>query len=93
MADARAPGKLRLTIIDPVGLGESFAGFMHLADYDELLVTKRIWTEPDQIEQQLADLTQHMENVLQKYLRNEFASIRGVQHICRRSRRSRTACW
>lgn len=69
------PGKLRLTIIDPVGLGESFAGFMHLADYDELLVTKRIWTEPDQIEQQLADLTQHMENVLQKYLRNEFASI------------------
>lgn len=69
------PGKLRLTIIDPVGLGESFAGFMHLADFDELLVTKRIWTEPDQIEQQLADLTQHMENVLQKYLRNEFATI------------------
>jgi energy-coupling factor transporter ATP-binding protein EcfA2 len=69
------PGKLRLTIIDPVGLGESFAGFMHLADFDELLVTKRIWTEPDQIEQQLADLTEHMENVLQKYLRNEFASI------------------
>ena len=69
------PGKLRLTIIDPVGLGESFAGFMHLADFDELLVTQRIWTEPDQIEQQLADLTQHMENVLQKYLRNEFATI------------------
>jgi len=69
------PGKLRLTIIDPVGLGESFAGFMHLADFDELLVTKRIWTEPDHIEQQLADLTQHMENVLQKYLRNEFATI------------------
>ncbi|MBL8850319.1 MAG: hypothetical protein JNG89_11630, partial [Planctomycetaceae bacterium] len=52
------PGKLRLTILDPVGLGESFAGFMHLADFDELLVTTRIWTEPDQIEQQLADLTQ-----------------------------------
>ena len=44
------PGKLRFTILDPVGLGESFAGFMHLADFDELLVTKRIWTEPDQIE-------------------------------------------
>lgn len=69
------PGKLRLTIIDPVGLGESFSGFMHLVDYDEMLVTSRIWTETGQIESRLADLTEHMENVLQKYLRNEFATI------------------
>ncbi|QDU36557.1 FtsK-like domain-containing protein [Maioricimonas rarisocia] len=69
------PGKVRFTIIDPVGLGESFAGFMHLADYDELLVTSRIWTESGHIEARLADLTEHMENVLQKYLRNEFATI------------------
>ena len=40
------PGKVRFTIIDPVGLGENFAAFMHLADYDEPLVTSRIWTEP-----------------------------------------------
>ena len=39
------PGKVRFTIIDPVGLGENFAAFMHLADYNELLVTSRIWTE------------------------------------------------
>ena len=32
------PGKVRFTIIDPVGLGQNFAGFMHLADYDEKLV-------------------------------------------------------
>ncbi|SFI17562.1 FtsK/SpoIIIE domain-containing protein [Planctomicrobium piriforme] len=69
------PGKLRFTIIDPVGLGESFGGFMHLADYDEMLVTSRIWTEANQIESRLADLTEHMENVLQKYLRNEFSTI------------------
>lgn len=69
------PGKLRFTIIDPVGLGESFGGFMHLTDYDELLVTSRIWTEAGQIEARLADLTEHMENVLQKYLRNEFQTI------------------
>ena len=68
-------GKLRFTIIDPVGLGQSFAAFMHLADYDELLVNSRIWTEPGQIDQRLADLTAHMENVIQKYLRNEFATI------------------
>ena len=69
------PGKVRFTIIDPVGLGENFAAFMHLADYDELLVTSRIWTEPAHIEQRLADLTEHMENVIQKYLRNEFETI------------------
>jgi len=68
-------GKVRFTIVDPVGLGENFAGFMHLADYDEQLVTNRIWTEPNQIEARLSDLTEQMENVIQKYLRNEFRSI------------------
>jgi S-DNA-T family DNA segregation ATPase FtsK/SpoIIIE len=69
------PGKVRFTIIDPVGLGKNFSAFMHLADYDEKLVTNRIWTESSHINQRLADLTEHMENVIQKYLRNEFASI------------------
>lgn len=69
------PGKVRFTIIDPVGLGENFASFMHLADYDENLVTARIWTEPTHIEKRLADLTEHMENVIQKYLRNQYKSI------------------
>ena len=67
--------KVRFTIIDPVGLGENFAAFMHLADYQEQLVTSRIWTEPRHIEERLADLSEHMENVIQKYLRNEFATI------------------
>ncbi len=69
------PGRVRFTMIDPVGLGESFAGFMHLADYDEALVGARIWTETEQIEKRLNDLTEHMETVIQKYLRNEFQTI------------------
>lgn len=69
------PGRVRFTILDPVGLGESFAGFMHAGDYQESLVGGRIWTEAGQIRQQLEDLTQHMENVIQKYLRNEFDTI------------------
>jgi S-DNA-T family DNA segregation ATPase FtsK/SpoIIIE len=68
-------GQTRFTIIDPLGLGKHFAGFMHLADHDELLVTSRIWTEPALIEQRLADITEHMELVIQKYLRNEYESI------------------
>lgn len=69
------PGKARFTMIDPVGLGQTFAAFMHLADVDEQLVTSRVWTETQHIEQRLQDLTEHMENVIQKYLRNEYASI------------------
>jgi hypothetical protein len=69
------PAKVRFTIIDPVGLGQSFAAFMHLADHDEALVTSRIWTEHSHIEQRLTDLTAHMENVIQKYLRNQYQTI------------------
>jgi hypothetical protein len=69
------PGKLRFTFIDPIGLGQNVAPFMHLADYDETLVTGKAWTEPQHVEQRLADLTEHMENVIQKYLRNQFATI------------------
>ncbi|MCL2649313.1 MAG: hypothetical protein FWD61_20330, partial [Phycisphaerales bacterium] len=64
-------GRVKFTLFDPVGLGQSFAGFMHLADHDESLVGSRIWTESEHMEQRLSDLTEHMETVIQKYLRNE----------------------
>ncbi len=75
MLTAVPAGKLKCVIIDPVGLGQNFATFMHLADYDKALVTSRIWTEVAHIEQRLTDLTVHMENVIQKYLRNRFADV------------------
>jgi len=69
------PGHVKFTMVDPVGLGQTFAGFMHLADYDETLVNTRIWSEPDQIDQRLNDLTDHLSYVIQKHLRNKFATI------------------
>ncbi|HVM46631.1 MAG TPA: FtsK/SpoIIIE domain-containing protein [Candidatus Acidoferrum sp.] len=69
------PGRLNFTIIDPVGLGQNFAGIMHLADYEEQIINSRIWTQSVQIEQKLADLNEHMEKVIQMYLRNEYATI------------------
>ena len=68
-------GRVRFTVIDPIGRGENFAGFMRLADYEKDLVGGRIWTEQDQIDQRLADMTEHMETVIQKYLRNEYETI------------------
>ena len=72
---AMPAGKLRFTILDPTALGENFAAFMHLNDFDEQLVGGRIWTDAKQIDEQLARLSDHMEKVLQKYLRNEFETI------------------
>lgn len=68
-------GRLSFTVIDPVGLGQSFSGVMHLADYAEYLINSRIWTQTGQIEQRLAELNEHMEKVIQMYLRNEYATI------------------
>lgn len=69
------PGKVAFTIIDPVGLGQNYAGLMHLADFEETLINRRIWTQRDQIEDRLAELNEHVEKVIQMYLRNEYASI------------------
>lgn len=69
------PGRLNFTVIDPVGLGQNFAGIMHLADYEEQLINSRIWTQSSQIEEKLADLNEHMEKVIQMYLRNEYQTI------------------
>jgi hypothetical protein len=69
------PGKLSFIIIDPVGLGQNFASLMHLADYEESQVTSRIWTQASQIEEKLTELNEHMEKVIQMYLRNEYATI------------------
>ena len=69
------PGRLSFTILDPVGLGQSFSGVMHLADYAEHLINSRIWTQSSQFEERLAALNEHMEKVIQMYLRNEYATI------------------
>jgi hypothetical protein len=69
------PGKISVTVIDPVGLGQNFAGLMHLSDYEESLINRRIWTQRDQIEERLEELNEHIEKVIQMYLRNEFATI------------------
>jgi ABC-type multidrug transport system fused ATPase/permease subunit len=69
------PGKLMVTIFDPVGLGQNFASLMHLADYEESYINSRIWTQTAQFEEKLAELNDHMEKIIQMYLRNEYATI------------------
>lgn len=69
------PGGAHLTIIDAVGLGQNFAGLMHLADYEPALINRRIWTQREHIEERLQEINEHIEKVIQMYLRNEYATI------------------
>lgn len=86
------PGKLRFTFVDPVGLGQNVAPFMALADYDEQLVTARAWSDPRHIEQRLAELTEHIETGIQKYLRHEYATIEDYNEKAAKSL-NRIASW
>ena len=81
------PGKLSFTIFDPVGLGQNFAGLMHLADYEESHINSRIWTQSGQLEEKLAELNEHMEKVIQMYLRNEYETIAEYNAAGRHHRR------
>ncbi|MGA4578518.1 FtsK/SpoIIIE domain-containing protein [Limisphaera sp. VF-2] len=74
------PGKLRFTFIDPVGLGQNVASFLQLADYHESLINGKAWTEPQQVEERLGELTEQMETIIQKYLRNEHRTIEEYNH-------------
>jgi len=69
------PGRIAFTVFDPSGLGASFAGLMHLADYEEAVINRRIWTQRDHIEERLIELGNHVEKVIQMYLRNDYATI------------------
>ena len=69
------PSRLEFTIFDPVGLGQNFAALMHLADYESSTIKGRIWTQSAQFEEKLAELNEHMEKIIQMYLRNEYATI------------------
>ena len=68
-------GRANFTLIDPVGLGKDFAGLMHLGDYEESLIQGRIWTQTTQIEERLSEINEHIEKVIQMYLRNEYATL------------------
>lgn len=68
-------GKLRLVLIDPLGLGEAFAPFLDLAEHDESLLGDGVLNEPVAIERGLDDLVAHLETVIQKRLRGRYATI------------------
>lgn len=69
------PGQLRLSMIDPDGMGQTFAEFAHLSDYDERLLDHGVKTTSQAIERCLVEQVAHVETVISKYLRGQFDNI------------------
>ena len=69
------PGKLRLSVFDPTGLGQSVAPLLELGEYDRELIGGKIWSSTDDLRRLLAEHAAHIELVIQKYLRAEYATL------------------
>jgi hypothetical protein len=68
-------GTVRMTIVDPQGLGKKFSWLMALADIDPALVGDRVWTQPLHIADQMALAARHVEDIIQQSLRNEHRNL------------------
>ena len=66
---------LRFCFFDPVGLGQSVADFLGLAEYDADLIGGKVWSYQADLAARLAELTAHIELVIQKYLRTTYETI------------------
>ena len=70
-----SPSNAKLTLIDPLGRGQHFTSFMALADHDPAIINQRVWTTGSKIEERLAELADHADDVLHSSLRDRFERI------------------
>lgn len=76
-----APGRARLTLVDPIGRGQNFSSFMSMTDHQADIVGHRVWSGERQIEDRLAELAHHAEDILQVNLRDRFFQIEDYNEI------------
>ncbi len=69
------PGELQFCFYDPVGLGQSVAELLDLAEYDPATIGGKVWSSPQDLSARFSELTSHIELVVQKYLRSTYATI------------------
>lgn len=70
-----APGEVKFCVFDPVGLGQSASDLLDLAEYDADLIGGKVWSSPQDLDARLAELSSHIELVIQKYLRTTYHTI------------------
>jgi len=68
-------GSVETTLVDPIGLTDTFSELMHLRDYDERLLGDHVVVESRDIDTMLEDLTRHIAHVNAAYLRGAFKTL------------------
>ena len=68
-------GKLRVTMFDPIDLGKNFALFSVLGEYDDRIISTRIWHEAGRMKEKLNDLVNQISHVNQDCLKGIYNNI------------------
>ncbi len=66
LLQAVPPGRLELTLVDPLKLGQSVAPFLPLLNVEQLMPQQRVLTRSDEIELALGKLTDEAEDLIQR---------------------------
>lgn len=72
------PNKINFTFFDPITMGETFAIFTGLVDFEDKIskvINDKIWTTHKDIEDKLRITTNHIANVTQRCLQGQYSSI------------------
>ena len=68
------PGRLELTLVDPLKLGQSVAPFLPLLNVEQLMPQQRVLTRADEIEFTLGKLTDETEDLIQRRLKGKISN-------------------
>jgi DNA segregation ATPase FtsK/SpoIIIE, S-DNA-T family len=74
LLQAIPPGRMELTLIDPLKLGQSFAPFLPLLNVEQLMPQRRVLTRADEIEQILGKLTDETEDLIQQRFKGRMSN-------------------
>lgn len=74
LLQAIPPGRLELTLIDPIKLGQSFAPFLPLLNVEQLMPQQRVLTRADEVEHILGKLTADTEYLIQQRFKGRISN-------------------
>ncbi len=74
LLQAIPPGRLELTLVDPLKLGQSFAPFLPLLNVEPLMPQQRVLTRADEIEFTLGKLTDETEELIQRRFKGRISN-------------------
>lgn len=74
LLQAVPPGRLEVTLVDPLKLGQSFAPFLPLLNVEPLMQPQRVLTRADEIEAALGKLTDEAEDLIQRRFKGKISS-------------------